>query len=156
FRLPPISTLFPYTTLFRSREFAALSAELETTDYMRMPLIHRYIFKGPVLEWYMRVKLNLEKDYRFFNEIVPRDARIIDVGCGYGFLSGMLALTSSGRTITGVDYDEEKIMMARNAFLDRPSVSFRCMDIAKEELPEGDVYIFSDRSEEHTSELQSR
>src|SRR5690606_41984808 len=83
FRLPPISTLFPYTTLFRSREFAALSAELETTDYMRMPLIHRYIFKGPVLEWYMRVKLNLEKDYRFFNEIVPRDARIIDVGCGY-------------------------------------------------------------------------
>lgn len=131
-------------TAFYRREFAALSAELETTDYMRMPLIHRYIFKGPVLEWYMRVKLNLEKDYRFFNEIVPRDARIIDVGCGYGFLSGMLALTSSGRTITGVDYDEEKIMMARNAFLDRPSVSFRCMDIAKEELPEGDVYIFSD------------
>ena len=45
------------------------------------------------------VKLNLEKDYRFFNEIVPRDARIIDVGCGYGFLSGML-FDLFGRTIT--------------------------------------------------------
>ena len=39
-----------------------------------------------------------------------------------------------------MDYDE-KIMMARNAFLDRPSVSFRCMDIARE-LPE-EIFISS-------------
>ncbi len=129
---------------FYRSEFIQICRELETADYMRVQLIHRYIFKGPVLEWYMKVKLNLEKNYKFFDEIVPCDAHVVDVGCGYGFLSGMLALTSPGRTIVGVDYDEEKIMMAQNAFFDRPSVSFIFMDIAKEELPEGNVYIFSD------------
>ena len=27
-------------------------------------LIYNYIYKGPVLEWYLRVKIRLEKNYQ--------------------------------------------------------------------------------------------
>ncbi len=85
-----------------------------TPAYYRKKLISQYIYKGPVLEWYLRVKLRLEKDYDFFNNIIPREATVVDLGCGYGFLSVMLGLVSENRQITGIDYDEKKIAVARN------------------------------------------
>ncbi len=42
--------------------------------YFRDMLIKSYTYKGPVLEWYMRVKVRLEKCYTLFDRIVPRDA----------------------------------------------------------------------------------
>lgn len=131
------------TAIYRE-EFSKLRSQLETPDFVKSVLIHRYIYKGPVLEWYMRVKLRLEKEYRFFNDIIPRKALVVDVGCGYGFLSGMLALTSPERQLIGVDYDEEKIALAQNSQGQGEQVSFRVMDIAAEALPVGEVYIFSD------------
>lgn len=52
--------------------------------YFRDMLIKSYTYKGPVLEWYMRVKVRLERSYELFDRIVPRDAAVVDLGCGYG------------------------------------------------------------------------
>ncbi len=45
------------------------SREVETPDYFYPKLISNYIYKGPVLEWYLRVKLRLEKNYAPFHRI---------------------------------------------------------------------------------------
>ena len=42
--------------------------------------------------------------------------KILDIGCGYGFMSYMLHFTSPEREITGIDYDEEKIETANHCF----------------------------------------
>ena len=62
--------------------------------YFRDMLIKSYTYKGPVLEWYMRVKIRLEKCYTLFDRIVPREGTVVDLGCGYGPLSYMLAMLS--------------------------------------------------------------
>lgn len=121
-----------------------LKKEMETPDYYRSQLFSRYIYKGPVLEWYMKVKVRLEKNYQFFHDLIPEAGTITDVGCGYGFLSGMLALTSNDRTILGVDYDAEKIAVAQQAFSDKGNVSFAHKDVTRDELPQSDVFIIND------------
>lgn len=44
------------------------------------------------------------------NAFSPRDADILDVGCGAGGLSGLLA--SAGHTVTGIDYDAAMVERA--------------------------------------------
>lgn len=125
-------------------EFELLSRQMETPRYFRKQLFSQYIYKGPVLEWYMKVKVKLENDYTFFHQIVPLDAKITDVGCGYGFLSAILAMTSPKRTVHGVDYDELKIGIAKQANIRHNNLSFNCMDISTETVPASDVFIIND------------
>ena len=73
-------------------EFEIMKLPLEVPDRLKYNLINRYIFRGPVLEWYLRIKLVLEKNYNLINEIIPRQGIITDIGCGYGFMGVMLHL----------------------------------------------------------------
>jgi 2-polyprenyl-3-methyl-5-hydroxy-6-metoxy-1,4-benzoquinol methylase len=125
-------------------EYKTLSRELETPDYFAKRLISNYIYKGPVLEWYMRVKLRLEKNYIPFEKLIPAKASILDMGCGYGFLSYMLQLMSEERTITGVDYDEDKIATASNGYLKTDRLRFFCGDATTFPVEGYDVIIISD------------
>lgn len=131
------------TAHFR-REFALFRNEMETPHYFRNPLFHNYLYKGPVLEWYMKVKVRLENDYELFNQIVPKYGKIVDLGCGYGFLSYILALTSSLRTVTGVDYDQEKIEIAGNGYLKGKNLEFVASDILEYDLSKTDVIMLND------------
>ncbi len=104
--------------------FAAYKAEREVPAYFREQLIKNYIYKGPVLEWYCRIKTKLENNYTAIEALVPRQGHVLDIGCGYGFLAYMLAWTSEGRTLTGIDYDEEKITVANHNFSRDERVQF--------------------------------
>lgn len=112
--------------------------------YFRDMLIKSYTYKGPVLEWYMRIKIRLERCYELFNRIVPREGTVVDLGCGYGPLSYMLAMLSDRRRIVGMDYDAEKIETARHSFLRRPETTFLHADLRTAELPEADVFLLVD------------
>ncbi len=90
-----------------------LRQEKETPYYYRDRFHKAYTYKGPVLEWYARTKARLEAYYQPFHEIVDREGRFYDLGCGYGFLSWMLHWSAPGREFVGVDYDEEKISLAQ-------------------------------------------
>jgi 2-polyprenyl-3-methyl-5-hydroxy-6-metoxy-1,4-benzoquinol methylase len=48
-------------------------------------------------------------------QAVPRQGRVLEVGCGHGLLSVYLGLCSSERDVLGVDIDEDKIVLARRA-----------------------------------------
>lgn len=46
---------------------------------------------------------------------VPREGRILDVGCGHGLFPLYLSLAAPGRTVTGTDVDADKLVVARAA-----------------------------------------
>jgi len=129
---------------FFRHEFSVMNNELGTPDYYKRKLIRNYIYKGPVLEWYLRVKIKLEKNYNFFNHYIPKQADILDVGCGYGFLSYMLHFVSDQRTITALDYDERKIETAANCFSKDKTINFVYADALEYTFSQYDVIILSD------------
>ncbi len=125
-------------------EYAKLKQELESPEYFRDFIIKNYLYKGPVLELYLKIKLRLEKNYGLFNDLIPEKCIITDLGCGYGFLTYMLSLVSPARQITAVDYDMDKIAMANNCAIKTPNVNFISADINEFEMPESDVFILND------------
>jgi len=88
----------------------------ETPAYFRETLIKSHIYKGPVLEWYCRIKTKLENNYEQYHTLLPREGRFYDLGCGYGFMTFMLHWSAPGRKFIGIDYDEDKIATAQNNY----------------------------------------
>ncbi len=125
-------------------EFDLLKKEIEQPKYFREKLIYNYLYKGPFLEWYMRIKTRLEKNYQPFHELVPMQGKVLDIGCGYGFMSYMLAFTSSQRQITGIDYDEDKIDTANHCFSKTDSINFVHSDVMGFAFENYDAIILAD------------
>ncbi len=135
-------------------EYELLRREMETPKYFREQLIYNYIYKGPVLEWYMRVKTQMEGNYQQFDALLPREGSIMDIGCGYGAMSYMLAWLAPGRQITGVDHDEEKIITANNNYCKSSQLNFIQGDVAAMDIEQHDAFILSDVLHYLTAEEQ--
>jgi len=125
-------------------EYAKISRRLEQPVFFKEELIHNYLYKGPVLEWYMRVKLRLEKYYQLFHDLLPMEGRILDLGCGYGFMPYMLHFAGPQRQITGVDYDEEKIATANHCLSKTGQLHFEHCDITQYSFSEYEGIVISD------------
>ena len=76
-RTKAISTWF-------KQEYRSLRQEVETPAYYSRKMFSNFLYKGPVLEWYMRIKVQLEGYYTRFERLIPRNSTIVDMGCGYG------------------------------------------------------------------------
>lgn len=113
-------------------------------SYFRDVLLKNYIYKGPVLEWYMRIKCKIDNYYYMWHKMIPTDATVTDMGCGYGQMSFMLSLLSPCRRVVGIDYDSDKIDMARNSFLFKGNMDFICGDMRTVDIPASDVILFND------------
>lgn len=151
-RIKPGDTSFGTTYSERtksiSRYFKSTYSELKirnhTPAHFKQQLIYNYIYKGPVLEWYMRIKLRLEKYYELINSLVPKKGRILDIGCGYGFMDYALHFASEHRVITGLDYDDEKIAVANNCFSKDENINFITADASRFSFEKYDAIIMSD------------
>jgi len=141
---------------FVRSEYAKMMDEYGTPKYYRSKLIKNYLYKGPILEWYARIKIKLDGNYELFNSYIPKDAEIIDIGCGYGFMAYMLNFVSEKRKITGIDYDSEKIELAKNCNAKNDNVNFVCADALTYEFKNCDVIILSDVLHYLTEEKQER
>jgi 2-polyprenyl-3-methyl-5-hydroxy-6-metoxy-1,4-benzoquinol methylase len=128
---------------FRTK-YASLKACEEQPAYFREQLIYNYLYKGPVLEWYLKIKTRLEKNYQLFHELMPREGQILDLGCGYGFMSWLLHFAGPERNITGFDYDEEKIAVANHCFSRDEGIRFFEADISEIQLDSPDGIILAD------------
>ena len=126
--------------------YARICREKNTTDNPAFyeALIQNYIYKGPVVEWYIRIKVKMERNYRLFNQLIPVQGQITDIGCGYGPLCYMLSLLSEDREILGIDYDEDKIALAQHGWLRNEHLQFRHGNALEYPLPESDVFILND------------
>lgn len=131
---------------YMKEEYARICREKNTpaNPAFYEALIQNYIYKGPVTEWYLRIKVKMEHNYQLFNRLVPMKGRITDIGCGFGPLCYMLSMISKDRQIVGIDYDEDKIAVAQHGWLRGDNLRFECGDALAHELPESDVFILND------------
>lgn len=129
-----------------TEQFDTINLQNNNTEnrYFKDALIKNYIYKGPVLEWYMRTKCRLDSYYKQYDDLIPRSATITDVGCGYGQTCLMLGLLSPDRRILGIDYDQNKIDIARHTFSCKENVSFICTDMRTFHMPSSDIFLFND------------
>ncbi len=131
-----------------SKQFKAHYAKVvqrhKTAKYFRRRLMENYIYKGTITEWYIFVKIRLEDYYQIFDELVPAEGQITDIGCGYGMMDYMLMYLSEGRNILGIDYDEEKVKLAQHCRDKNDRIHFEAADIAQYDLPESDAFIMAD------------
>lgn len=125
-------------------EYRKVRLRAETPKFYKDYIKKNYLYKGPVLEWYTRVKLRLENNYAFFDTLIPRAATITDLGCGYGYLAYMLNMVSEERIITAVDYDEDKIAVAKHCAIKNEQVQFVAADICTYHMTPSDVFILND------------
>ena len=64
--------------------------------------------------------------FRQIEPAVPREGRVLEVGCGYGLFSCHLALASKARDVLGIDVDLRKIVHARFAAEQARSTGATC------------------------------
>ena len=132
-------------TKYFKDEHARFTLERENADYLFAPLNYAHLYKGPILEWYFKIKYKHEKhNYELIQQELLSNTKIYDLGCGYGFLSYFLKLKNSEREIIGVDYDEEKIEIAANNYLNDGSMKFHVADISAVDLEASDAIILMD------------
>jgi len=105
-------------------EFKQLSIETEDTGYFKEQLFYNYLYKSPTLEWHIKLKLLLEKNYRLFHSLLPRKGKMLHIGCGYGFVTYLLHFASKEREFIGIDTDEDKIEVASNCFSKDNGINF--------------------------------
>ncbi|MFC2176475.1 methyltransferase domain-containing protein, partial [Bacteroidota bacterium] len=125
-------------------EFEKVKLEVETPDFFADKVQRLYTYKGPVLEWYVRIKMLLEKNFAEIVNYVPHKGKIYDLGCGYGYLSHLLAMQSYDRNVTGLDYDEEKIQVAANSHYLDDNLGFAQADLTKFTPEAADCFIIKD------------
>lgn len=125
-------------------EYDKFKTRHNTAAYNALNLRLAYVFKGPILEWYIRVKMILENNFDTYCNLLPKRGDILDLGCGYGYISYMLLLTSGERKITGVDYDGEKITIACQGYLKNDNISFIEEDITEFPITAHDGFLFGD------------
>lgn len=153
-RIVPDDTRYGTTYQERTRRIARYMKEVYAglCEESRVPanayyyrrLVSNYIYKGPVEEWYVRVKVAMEQNYTLFNSLLPRSGHITNIGCGYGLLDYMLVLMSDERTVLGIDYDADKIAVARHGWLKRDNIDFEHGDALTYPFPESKAFVLSD------------
>jgi 1-acyl-sn-glycerol-3-phosphate acyltransferase len=136
-------------------EYKQLSIATGQPVYFKQQLIYNYLYKGPLLEWQLKLKLWREKYYRLFHEILPVKGRILDMGSGYGDRAYLLHFASKERAFTGIDKDEDKIEMANNCFSKDEKINFIFADIAQFEFQSYDAIMMIDFLQHMEKEAQT-
>ncbi len=125
-------------------ELTQFKEQNETPTYFREQLIRSYTYKGPVLEWYCRIKTKLDGNYELYHSLIPKVGRFYDLGCGYGYMSYLLHWAAPERIITGVDYDAEKIETAAHNYLRDEQINFVHADLVEHALEPADGIFIID------------
>lgn len=85
---------------------------------------------------------------------IPRAGRVIDIGCGNGFLANLLALASHERQVLGLDIDDRHVRCARQTIGQRRNIEFAVRNLFQEDLPTADAVILVDTLHHMTFEQQ--
>jgi 1-acyl-sn-glycerol-3-phosphate acyltransferase len=116
-----------------------------TPNFWSAEILKNYVFKGPVIEWYVRIKWQLEKrNFAFYNEQIGGRMKIYDIGCGYGYLSYFLHYCDTKRHVIGLDYDESKIAVAQNGRKKSATLEFTAADVRDYPIEAADVFFIND------------
>lgn len=79
-----------------------------------------------IFEFIRKLTLPFEKIEKY----VPKEGKILDVGCGHGVFSEMLAQKSSQREVLGIDPSSHKVRLAKSKLKNIPNIKFRTAYLA--------------------------
>ena len=127
------------------KELIIARQEENTADFLRKRIIYNFIYKGPILEWYIRIKMRFEtSNFEYYDSKIGDRKKIVDIGCGYGYLGYYLHYRNQNREILGIDYDEDKIAIASNGYDKTEMLSFEVNDVRELKIEKVDVVFFND------------
>ena len=128
----------------RMREFEQADWRLAMAE-PAFPRIIRllYAYRGAAVESNVRRMLASDSVCRQVDEWVPQTGDVLDVGCGVGAMSNILAWKSLGRRVLGIDYDEHAVAVAaRTVRADNAvNVRFEQHDLNEWDYPQSDAVI---------------
>ena len=126
----PIQERTKRISSYMKEEYARICFEKNTpaNPAFYEALVLNYIYKSPVIEWYIRIKVKMEHNYQLFNQLIPMKGQIT----GYRLWSGSSVLYAvydiKERQILGIDYDEDKIAIAQHGWLRGENLRFEHAD----------------------------
>lgn len=130
---------------YYKKEYLKFKNEQENSNGLFSRVFANYVYKGPVTEWYIKIKWKMEaKNYDFYNTLLHEKQAILDVGCGYGYLSYLLHYKNENRKIIGLDYDAEKISIALNGFDKTENLTFINTDVFAYDFEKQDAILLND------------
>lgn len=102
------------------------------------------LYAGRTLQGYVRWKVRWDPVYSgVLAALRDHEQPLLDLGCGIGLLAFYLREHGFTAPITGIDFDERKIALARGAAAPYRDVEFRTGD-AREALPEHRAIVILD------------
>src|SRR2546429_3519272 len=123
-RRPPRSTLFPYTTLFRSGPLAASIGDFDHhADTYREDVENAIAWSGKDVDYFAEGKANLLVALAKRRLGDPAKLRALDVGCGVGVTDRFL--TGAFGQLHGVDIASDAVEKARET---NPGVHYESYD----------------------------
>jgi 2-polyprenyl-3-methyl-5-hydroxy-6-metoxy-1,4-benzoquinol methylase len=89
---------------------------------------------SPLEQVYIRLRFSL-LGIADLERYLPEEGRIVDLGCGYGYFSNVLAVTSIRREVLGVDLDANRVEKARRSIGKRSGINFLQQEISGWSIP---------------------
>ncbi len=138
-------------------EYLKFKDEQESAKELFPRVFGNFVYKGPLLEWYLKIKWKFEfKNYDYYNTLLQGKTSVIDIGCGYGYLSYFLHYKDEDRTILGLDYDDEKIEIAKNGFDKTANLNFEAVDVTRYDFKTADAILINDVLHYFSEEKQAK
>jgi len=78
--------------------------------------------------------------YEIIDKLTPKNAKVVDLGCGDGLLANYLALSSTKRKIYGIDINKDRISRAQKGI---KNTKFETGDILKIKKIKPDVLVMA-------------
>ena len=128
--------------------------KVNTPRIVRRKINRLYRYQGKYVEEFVRWKMKLDPVFLALDEVVPRRAHVLDLGCGYGMATHWLATFTDTRTFWGVDYDEDKIRVAQLSAPESPRIEFTHGDLLSCDYPPCDAVLLLDVLHYWTAEKQ--
>jgi 1-acyl-sn-glycerol-3-phosphate acyltransferase len=118
--------------------------EINTPRVVRRKVNRLYRYQGKLIEQFVFWKMKTDPVFAALDAVVPRRGFVLDLGCGYGMATHWLSCFTDTRTFLGVDYDEEKIRVARRTAPDHPRIQFQEGDVLNFDYPACDTVLLLD------------
>lgn len=87
-----------------------------------------YVNLGIKVFWYINLRWMLSH-FEDMEKYIPSEARVLDVGCGYGLLANFIALKNEKRSVIGTDFSYSRITIASTTIKNRKNINFIKSDL---------------------------
>lgn len=118
--------------------------EVNTSRVVRRKVNRLYRYQGKFVEQFVYWKMKTDPVFDVLDAVVPRQAHVLDLGCGYGIATHWLAAFTDRRTFLGLDWDEDKLRTARRTAPQHPRIQFEVGDALTCPYPSCDVVLLLD------------